>query len=99
MIKKCISKNWKFTDWTSGYTDIDLPHDYSISKERSADGSGDGGNGFYSNCRGKYVKHITFDKPGHYILNLDGAYMCTQILFNENYLASHPCTTIQINWR
>ena len=36
MIKRSISKGWKFADFpiVNGYTDVDLPHDYSIKKKR-----------------------------------------------------------------
>lgn len=90
MIKRCISKNWKFLNSEEGYIDIDLPHDYAISKERSPDVPGGRSNGFYPDSWAKYVKYLNFDQPLHYILDIDGAYMCTQIYLNENYIASHP---------
>ena len=90
MIKTCISKDWKFRLGREAYTDIDLPHDYAISQERSAEGNGDAGNGFFPNNVGRYVKYLNLEEKKHYILNLDGAYMCTQILLNENHLGMHP---------
>lgn len=90
LIKRCISKNWKFSDSRKEYIDIDLPHDYAIGKKRSADGSGWEGNGYYPDSKAEYVKYLSFDKPAHYILDIDGAYMCSQIFMNENYIASHP---------
>lgn len=90
MIKTCISKDWKFRIGRDPYIDIDLPHDYAISQKRSAEGNGDAANGFFPNKVGRYVKYLSFDEKKHYILNLDGSYMCTQILFNENHLGMHP---------
>lgn len=90
MLKRCISKDWKFTDWTADYVDIDLPHDYAISKKRSPDAPTGWNNGFYPDTNACYVKYLNFDKPKHYILDIDGAYMCSEIYFNEHYLASHP---------
>lgn len=90
MIKQCISKEWKFLNSEKGYMDIDLPHDYAIGKKRSPDVAGGASNGFYPDSGAKYVKYLTFDKASHYILDIDGAYMCTQIFLNENYIASHP---------
>lgn len=90
MIKKCISKEWKFTEFDGTYSDIDLPHDYAIGKKRSDEVPGGACNGFYPDGKGKYIKYINFEDKKHYILDIDGAYMCTQIFFNENHLAHHP---------
>ncbi len=90
MIKKRISKNWKFSDSGKNYIDVDLPHDYAIAKERSADVPCGASNGFYPDSNATYVKYLTFDKSLHYILDIDGAYMCSQVFLNENYVASHP---------
>ncbi|MBR2466342.1 MAG: DUF4982 domain-containing protein [Clostridia bacterium] len=93
MKKRCISKDWKFKNVTLGsnYTDIDLPHDYQIKQKR--DPSESAGIGFYPDTEGRYVKYIYFDKDHknkHYILDIDGAYMCTHIEFNEHFVAMHP---------
>lgn len=90
MIKKCISKEWKFKDRAGEYTDIDLPHDYAIGKDRSPDVPGGSSNGFYPDSKGKYVKFLKFDEEKHYILDIDGAYMCTQVFLNENQIGYHP---------
>ena len=101
MIKKCISKDWKFTEYVEvsefvkgyeshKYENIDLPHDYAIKKDRSPDVKGGRHNGFYPVARGRYIKYLSFDKKAHYIIDFDGAYMNTQVFLNEHYLASHP---------
>lgn len=100
MLKKCISKDWKFTEYfgyddfvygyeTAEYTNVDLPHDYLISKKRE-DIQGGSCTGYYPVIRGKYVKYLNFEHNKHYVLDLDGAYMCAHIFFNEGHLALHP---------
>ena len=90
MIKKCISKGWKFADFPvkGDYVDIDLPHDYSIKKPR--DPNGDLLNGYFQVTNGKYVKYLNFEKGKHYVLDVDGAYMCTEVTLNQNLLFLHP---------
>lgn len=90
MIKKCISKGWKFADFPvkTDYVDIDLPHDYSIKKPR--DPNGDLLNGYFQVTNGKYVKYLNFEKGKHYVLDVDGAYMCTEVTLNQNLLFLHP---------
>ena len=90
MIKKIISKNWKFADFpvTGEYRDIDLPHDYSIEKKR--DPNGDLYNAYFPVTCGKYVKYLNFENKRHYILDIDGAYACTEVTLNQQLLALHP---------
>ena len=100
MIKKCISKDWKFSEYfgyeefvfgfsTIEYKTVDLPHDYIIGKKRE---NMDGGSctGYYPVSRGKYIKHLNFEKDKHYVLDLDGVYMCAHVFLNEGHLALHP---------
>ncbi len=91
MIKKCISKGWKFADFPSygkPYIDVDLPHDYSISKPR--DKNGDEYNAYFRTTSGVYVKYLNFEKDRHYILDIDGAFSCTEVTFNQELLMLHP---------
>lgn len=97
MIKRCISQDWLFRSAEPGapsnadaYARIDLPHDYLITKKRSPHGTGDSGNGYYTDERGRYVKYLTLDGNRRYILDVDGAYMLTEVFLNENHLALHP---------
>ncbi len=102
MIKRLISSDWKFTDFPGGfvyggytpadpsYKTIDLPHDYSIAKQR---GEADGGsmhNGYYPNRKAKYVKYLRLEEGKRYVLDIDGAYMCTEVILNEEHVACHP---------
>ncbi len=90
MIKRCISKDWKFKLGTGSYTSIDLPHDYAIGQTRSAECNGSASNGFFPDENGRYVKYLDLNAGKHYILDIDGAYMRTQVFMNENYIAWHP---------
>ena len=57
MLKRCISKDWLFL--AGGQVkNIDLPHDYAISKTRRPDVSGGACNGFFPDSREVYVKHL-----------------------------------------
>jgi len=90
MKKIGISENWLFRNEShkTPYEQVDLPHDYQIRQKR--DPALSGGNGFYPDTVGRYVKHLTLQGGKHYILNLDGAYMCAHVTFNEHQLAMHP---------
>ncbi len=91
MIKRCISKGWKFADFSiSGmnYTDIDLPHDYSIKKPRNP--HGDMLNGYFQVTSGQYLKFMKLDANKHYVLDVDGAYSLAEVTFNEELLFLHP---------
>lgn len=91
MKKVCISKDWKFKNITDDtpYIDIDLPHDYQIGAKRAQE-LGTMGNGYFPDKVGKYVKYLSLIKGRHYILDIDGAYMCAHIVLNEEFLGMHP---------
>lgn len=91
MIKTCISKDWLFSDFENGYKSIDLPHDYSITAQRRSDAAGGAANGFFGDGHGKYIKYIKpSEEKKHYILDIDGAYMCAEININNQCIAMHP---------
>ena len=103
MLKKCISKDWKFANAKAGeefanYIDVDLPHDYQVKQKRVAKigdtvtlDAGDRSNGYYPDTNGRYLKYLKFEDPKkHYILDIDGAYMLTYVYFNSNLLDMHP---------
>lgn len=100
MIRKLISNGWKFakfvecwefpTQSADKYEDVNLPHDYQISAPREREMQSGYNSGCFPHARGRYVKHIFVDKPCHRILDIDGAYMYTQVFFNENHMATHP---------
>ena len=90
MIKKIISNDWLLSINGGEYKKTDLPNDFAIDLPRSADARGGPGNGFFNGGTGAYVKYMTFDVGKHYVLDIDGAYMCAQISVNEHKVSLHP---------
>ena len=90
MIKRCISKGWQFADFPigDGFVSVDLPHDYAIKKPR--DPKGDMLNAYFPVTRGQYIKFLRFERGRHYVLDVDGAYSCAEVTFNEQLLFLHP---------
>lgn len=90
MIKQLFSRGWKYSGaGVSGWTDVDLPHDYAIIQERKPEYGA--ANGYYPGGRGRYVKYFIPDrKTGHVFLDIDGAYMCAEISVNDQAIAIHP---------
>ena len=88
--KICISKGWELQ--APGYSGpVDLPNDYSITLPRSKDVPGAADNGFFPNGVGVYSKELMLsDISRHYILDIDGAYMCTTVALNGCDLVMHP---------
>lgn len=90
MKKTCISKNWylhaPFHDGP-----VDLPHDFSATAPRDPHARGGGDNGYFIHGNGHYSKTLDIDAaPRHYILDVDGAYMCTTIKCNDTRMVMHP---------
>lgn len=91
MKKICISRKWKFSSPDeNGAKTIDLPHDFLINKPRNPKSAGGASNGYFDGSSGRYEKYMTFGTDEHYILDIDGAYMCTRIYFNDELLDMHP---------
>ena len=90
MKKTCISQGWYLH--SPGYRGpVDLPNDYSVTLPRNPHVPGGASNGFFPNGAGYYQKDLTLDaSPRHYILDMDGAYMCTTVRFNEFQMVMHP---------
>ena len=92
MIKKCISKDWNFRGWDPVVPSmkVDLPHDYVIHNPRDPKAPGGASNGYFTGGSGEYTKYITLGDDEHVILDIDGAYMCSRVLWNDNQLIMHP---------
>lgn len=92
MKKVCISKGWLLNaPGTNGWKPVDLPNDYSITLPRNPNAAGGGSNGYFESGRGTYVKDIDIPAdPKHYILDIDGAYMCTTVKLGDYQLVMHP---------
>ena len=72
---------------------IHLPHDFIITKPRSADAAGGALNGYLGEGQGVYKKELAFPeslKNKTVILDLDGAYMNTEVILNGELLGMHP---------
>ena len=90
MKKNCISQNWRL-DAPHFHGTVDLPHDFSVTAPRDPNARGGGDNGYFINGNGYYSKALDIDAtPRHYILDVDGAYMCTTVKCNDSRLVMHP---------
>ncbi len=90
MKKVMISNNWMFESSEQGKKPVDLPHDYVVGNPRDPQAAGGVNTGFTTGTKGQYTKYMVFGEAPHYMLQLDGAYMCAKIWFNDNLLAMHP---------
>jgi len=99
MKKKCISSSWIFAEKVANNSyhkepenkiEVDLPHDYAISRERNPKSAGGCGTGYYDGGYANYTKYIKFENKEHTILDIDGAYMCAGVRLNKDLLAMHP---------
>ena len=92
MEKVSVLRDWYLlAPGETEYKLIDLPDDYSITMPRNKNALGGARNGFFESGVGKYVKYVTIpDEAKHIFLDIDGAYMCATVNFNEKYLTMHP---------
>ena len=100
MIKELMNRDWQFRENTESWPNeptqvknIDLPHDFIITKPRSPNAAGSTSNGFFGEGQGTYRKR--FDIPDNWvgkqvILDIDGAYMNAEISLNGELLGLHP---------
>ena len=90
MKKICISKNWHL-DAPHFHGFVDLPNDYAVTAPRDPDAPGRGDNGYFVCGSSRYVKNLDIaEEPRHYILDVDGAYMCTSVRCNDYKIVNHP---------
>lgn len=92
MQKKCISKDWMLKGPLDlEYKPVDLPNDYAITMPRDEYAAGGANNGYYQSGIGTYVKKFSIgEEKKHYILDIDGAYMCTNVKVNRKEAGMHP---------
>ena len=90
MICQNISKDWLLkAPGSDEFVPVDLPNDYSITQPRTPQGTM--ANGYFPEGVGAYRKYLYVpDDRKHYILDVDGAYMCALVTFNEQTLLMHP---------
>ena len=101
MQKIMISKDWQFRslpycyDPSSSNSEIeidslDLPHDYLITQPRDKKTKGGVLMGYFQGEGGEYTKYMDFGNWEHAFLNVDGAYMCSKVYLNDQFLYMHP---------
>ena len=72
---------------------VTLPHDYIICKERTPDAVSGASSGFYPGGDGSYTKvfSLTDEMKGkNVLLNIDGAYMNSEVTLNGDLISLHP---------
>lgn len=72
---------------------VNLPHDFIVTKPRTADAAGGAANGYFGEGEGVYKKDL--EVPAEWqgktvLLDIDGAYMNTEVMLNGELLALHP---------
>lgn len=102
MFKVNLNRGWDFHEvdekmqfWVRNpkTEKVDLPHDYIITKERSAEALGSAPNGYFAHGEGVYQKNLEIDASWRdkvILLDIDGAYMNAEITLNRELLALHP---------
>jgi len=90
MKKQLISAGWYLS--SPGFSGtVDLPNDYAVIQKRDINTPGGASTGFYKGGVGTYTKYIDLPSDGtHVLLDVDGAYMCAHVFFNETLLTMHP---------
>ena len=90
MKKTLLSKGWTLHA-PHFHGQVDLPNDYAVTAPRDPHAPGGGDNGSFVCGNGHYHKDMEIDAtPRHYILDVDGAYMNTEIKLNDYILIKHP---------
>ena len=102
MEKISLNLGWAFRDRNVFFLDpasfdpagqVDLPHDFIVSMPRSPEAAGGSANGFFGDGQGIYEK--TLDVPEEWtdrrvVLDIDGAYMNTEVTLNREVIGLHP---------
>ena len=72
---------------------VNLPDDFIIAKERDPKAESGPSSGFYPAGRAAYIKNFAKDpawEGKNVLLDIDGAYMNTEVMLNGDLLALHP---------
>jgi len=101
MKKTLLNDNWKFS-YSSGssYLDangaayhktVNLPHDFMISTERTADARTEGAGGYFQGGIGTYERELQIPESDskHFFLLFEGSYGNTEVWINGNLAALH----------
>ncbi len=101
MIRQNIDRAWKFTPKAIEFyafletidRQVDLPHDFTIESDVSADSANDRITGYYDGGVGSYVKELEVlaEWEGkRIVVEFDGAHMCTEVFLNGHLVTKHP---------
>ena len=77
----------------SSWRVLDLPHDWSIELERSADNPSGVSNGWFEMGRARYRKDLdapTVWRDKKVFVEFEGVYMNAEVWLNEHLLTRHP---------
>jgi len=93
MKRELIDRNWRFKFKDSEFTDVDLPHDYSIIQKRDPNSTAGYLGGFFPGGVAVYEKSLFIpagSKGKKIVLEFEGVYMKTTVSCNGSIAASHP---------
>jgi beta-galactosidase len=85
-------KHW-FNPAEIKWRDLDLPHDWSIELERSAQNPCGAAGGFFPMGRGEYRRIFTVPDEWHgkkVFIEFEGVYMNAEVRLNEHFIERHP---------
>ena len=88
LIDNSSASNPNFDD--SSWTDVDLPHDFSIFQPYTSNGEAE--SGFLPGGTGWYRKSFTLDRESAgntFLLNFDGVYMNAYVYVNGTFVGEH----------
>lgn len=97
-----IDREWYLDTEQTGFNDfinvrnkrrVDLPHDLMIESDVSPDAKSGRASGFYKGSLAYYTKFITIPedlKDQRILLEIDGAYMNTEVYCDGNFVKRHP---------
>lgn len=100
--KQLIDDDWQFRltvndrgeKLESGWTDVDLPHDWSVLNDFDASASPGNDGGYLTAGRGVYRKVIDVSAGAldgrHTAIRLDGAYMNAEVAVNDHVVGKRP---------
>ena len=81
-----FNSGWEFSLNGGEKERIDLPHDFSITRERKADAPCGKAGGFFQGGFGVYEKSFEVKKNKKYLFMCDGSFGITEVVLNENLL-------------
>ena len=86
-----LSKGWRVRRPDGEPEAVDLPHDGSVSLPRDPKAPGAADTGYFVSTDLSYTRWIRLGaEVRHAVLDLDGAYMCSEVFLNGDKLSFHP---------